>query len=229
MQRSKWNFFMSLHLFWIFTICPIFAPSLRWCCLTEVRWNVFILLDLFEQKYSSVGIWRLSFFSYEILASGFWCICYLTCANWYIIFAEWYAFIGKRADQNVPGSPYAIDFRSDVDESSGMKLMNVTTYSCSDTSLGCSCGDCATSVVCANSAPPLSQKTAFCSVRIGSLKVREEQLHYTYWYLLHAILVSCLYSMWTVSACQKYTFSSKIFTPTPWGYYYSVEFCFFFI
>lgn len=32
--------------------------------------------------------------------------------------------------------------------------------------------------------------------------------------------------MWTLSACQKYTFSSKIFTPTPWGYYYSVEFCF---
>lgn len=85
--------------------------------------------------------------------------------------SDWFAFIGKQAVPGVPGSPYAIAFRSSIPESSGMKPMNVSTYSCGDISLGCSCGDCPASQVCSNSAPASSQKEASCSVRIGSLKV----------------------------------------------------------
>ena len=73
----------------------------------------------------------------------------------------------------MPGSPYAIKFNSNVTESSGMNPMNVSIYSCGDISLGCSCGDCPSSPVCSNTAPPASHKASSCSVRIGSLKVRE--------------------------------------------------------
>uniref|UniRef100_A0A162AB83 SSD domain-containing protein n=1 Tax=Daucus carota subsp. sativus TaxID=79200 RepID=A0A162AB83_DAUCS len=87
-------------------------------------------------------------------------------------FKELYAFLGRKANLNAPGSPYAINFRSAVDESSAMELMNVTTYTCSDTSLGCSCGDCESSTVCSMSAPISSKEKESCSVRIGSLKAR---------------------------------------------------------
>ncbi|XP_057490001.1 uncharacterized protein LOC130776002 [Actinidia eriantha] len=86
-------------------------------------------------------------------------------------FNEWFAFIGRRASLNVPGSPYAIDFEPTAPESSGMRPMNVTTYSCGDTSLGCSCGDCSSSPVCSSSAPHPDKKGS-CSVRIGSLKAK---------------------------------------------------------
>ncbi|XP_071698001.1 uncharacterized protein [Rutidosis leptorrhynchoides] len=87
-------------------------------------------------------------------------------------FREWFAFIGRKAGLQLPGSPYAINFRSDADVSIGMKPMNVTTYSCGDTSLGCSCGDCPSASVCSSSAPPTTHKTGSCSVRIGSLKAK---------------------------------------------------------
>ncbi|XWS14371.1 hypothetical protein CRYUN_Cryun35bG0003500 [Craigia yunnanensis] len=87
-------------------------------------------------------------------------------------FKEWFAFIGRQAGLTLPGSPYAIQFQPTALESSGMKLMNVSTYSCGDVSLGCSCGDCPSSPVCSNKAPPPSQKGATCSVRIGSLKAK---------------------------------------------------------
>ncbi|KAB1203536.1 Niemann-Pick C1 protein [Morella rubra] len=87
-------------------------------------------------------------------------------------FKEWFAFIGRRAGLNVPGSPYAIGFRSDAPALSGMKPMNVSTYSCGDISLGCSCGDCPSSPVCSNTAPPGSHRMGSCLVRIGSLKAK---------------------------------------------------------
>ncbi|XP_059634533.1 uncharacterized protein LOC132276909 [Cornus florida] len=87
-------------------------------------------------------------------------------------FKEWFAFIGRRAGLGVPGSPYAITFKPTAPESSGMKPMNVSTYSCGDTSLGCSCGDCPLSAVCSNTASPPPHKKGSCSVRIGSLKAR---------------------------------------------------------
>ncbi|THG07014.1 hypothetical protein TEA_022929 [Camellia sinensis var. sinensis] len=85
---------------------------------------------------------------------------------------EWFAFVGRKVGLTVPGSPYLIDFQPTAPESSGMRLMNVTTYSCGDTSLGCSCGDCPAAPVCSNSAPPSSVKKGSCSVRIGSLKAK---------------------------------------------------------
>ncbi|WKA09248.1 hypothetical protein VitviT2T_026913 [Vitis vinifera] len=87
-------------------------------------------------------------------------------------FKEWFAFIGTRAAPSVPGSPYAINFQPSIAESSGMKPMNVSTYSCGDNSLGCSCGDCPSASVCSGYAPPSLHKEGSCSVRIGSLKAK---------------------------------------------------------
>ncbi|KAL3830515.1 hypothetical protein ACJIZ3_019317 [Penstemon smallii] len=87
-------------------------------------------------------------------------------------FREWYAFIGRKAPLGVPGSPYAINFLPSAPESSGMSPMNVSTFTCGDTSLGCSCGDCPLSGVCSSSALPSPPKKASCSVRIGSLKAK---------------------------------------------------------
>ncbi|KAM7258591.1 hypothetical protein ACFE04_014332 [Oxalis oulophora] len=87
-------------------------------------------------------------------------------------FKEWFAFIGSKAPPGFPGSPYAINFKSNLDESYGMKLMNVSTYSCGDTSLGCSCGDCPSSPECANSKPPEPHQNDSCFIRIGFVKVK---------------------------------------------------------
>ncbi|EYU30271.1 hypothetical protein MIMGU_mgv1a000352mg [Erythranthe guttata] len=102
-------------------------------------------------------------------------------------FREWYAFIGRRAGLGVPGSPYSINFLSGVPESSGMKPMNVSTYSCGDTSLGCSCGDCPNSAVCSNSASPAPPKKSSCSVRIGSIKAKCVEVAVA---ILYVVLVS---------------------------------------
>ncbi|KAK4351829.1 hypothetical protein RND71_027347 [Anisodus tanguticus] len=102
-------------------------------------------------------------------------------------FREWYAFIGRRAPLGVPGSPYAINFIPAAPESSGMKPMNVSTYSCGDTSLGCSCGDCPSASVCSSSAPPPAPTEGSCSVRIGSLKVKCIEVAVT---ILYLVLVS---------------------------------------
>lgn len=87
-------------------------------------------------------------------------------------FRGWYAFIGRQVGPNVPGSPYAINFPSSVPESSGMKPMNVSSYSCSDPSLGCSCGDCPSSPTCSSSASPPTSKSNTCSLKMGSLKAK---------------------------------------------------------
>lgn len=84
---------------------------------------------------------------------------------------EWFAFIGQKAPPGFPGSPYAINFKLSIPESSGLELMNVSTYSCGDTSLGCSCGDCPLSPMCSSSEPPSPPRKEACTIRIGSLKV----------------------------------------------------------
>ena len=96
-----------------------------------------------------------------------------------LIIAEWYSFIGRQAAPNLPGSPYAIIFRSNATDSSGMVPMNVSTYSCGDNSLGCSCGDCPSSTACSNTAAPVSPKKGSCSVKIGSIKVKAHTLEYS--------------------------------------------------
>lgn len=102
-------------------------------------------------------------------------------------FKEWFAFIGRKAPLGVPGSPYAITFRPNATASSGMRLMNVSTYSCGDISLGCSCGDCPSSSACSNIAPPTIQKMDSCSIRIGSLTVKCVDLILA---ILYIILIS---------------------------------------
>ncbi|KAL6509851.1 hypothetical protein OROGR_022339 [Orobanche gracilis] len=87
-------------------------------------------------------------------------------------FSEWFAFIGRRAGTGLPGSPFAINFLPVAPESWGLRPMNVSTYSCGDTSLGCSCGDCPSSAACSNSALPAPSKKDSCSVRIGSIKAK---------------------------------------------------------
>ncbi|CAN1781821.1 NPC intracellular cholesterol transporter 1 [Linum perenne] len=99
-------------------------------------------------------------------------------------FEEWYTFIGKRASPKAPGSPYAIGFRSTAPNSSGMRPMNVSTFSCADTSLGCSCGDCPLSNGCTNAAPPPELEESSCSVRIGSLKAKCVDFALTILYVL---------------------------------------------
>ncbi|KAL6279197.1 hypothetical protein ACE6H2_016078 [Prunus campanulata] len=105
-------------------------------------------------------------------------------------FKEWFTFIGRQAPSNVPGSPYAIRFSSSVTESSAMKPMNVSTYSCGDNSLGCSCGDCPSSTVCSNTVSPVSRKGGSCSVRIGSVKAKCIDLAVA---ILYIILVSVFF------------------------------------
>uniref|UniRef100_A0A7C9FG71 SSD domain-containing protein n=2 Tax=Opuntia streptacantha TaxID=393608 RepID=A0A7C9FG71_OPUST len=87
-------------------------------------------------------------------------------------YKEWFAFLGQQAEIGMPGSPYTINFRTSVPESSGMKLMNVPVYACNDTLLGCSCGDCPSAPVCSSLDPPHSQTKDSCTVKIGSLKVK---------------------------------------------------------
>lgn len=99
-------------------------------------------------------------------------------------YEEWFAFIGQRAGLGMPGSPYSIDFQTSVPELSGMQLMDVSTYSCNDTSLGCSCGDCPSSPVCSSSEPPHSQTKDSCSVRLGSLEVKCVDLSMAILYIL---------------------------------------------
>ncbi|KAF8410301.1 hypothetical protein HHK36_002827 [Tetracentron sinense] len=105
-------------------------------------------------------------------------------------FKEWFKFIGRQAGPNVPGSPYAIDFWPSSPKSSGMKPMNVSIYSCGDTSLGCSCGDCPSSLVCSNSAPPSPHRKRSCSIRIGSLKVKCIEFSLA---ILYIVLVSAFF------------------------------------
>ncbi|MFS8006288.1 putative Sterol-sensing domain, protein patched/dispatched [Helianthus anomalus] len=103
-------------------------------------------------------------------------------------FKELFAFIGQEAAPKLPGSPYAINFRSDADVSVGMKPMNVRTYSCGDTSLGCSCGDCPSSPVCSGSAPQPLHENGSCSVRIGSLQAKCVEFSLAIVYILLASL-----------------------------------------
>lgn len=84
---------------------------------------------------------------------------------------EWFDFIGQRAELGFPGSPYAMNFRLTLPDPSQMELMNVSVYSCGDTSLGCSCGDCPSSLACSDIEPPSPDRRYSCFLRIGSFKV----------------------------------------------------------
>ncbi|XP_047328776.1 NPC intracellular cholesterol transporter 1-like [Impatiens glandulifera] len=102
-------------------------------------------------------------------------------------FGEWYAFIGRKVELYIPGSPYQMSFKPAAPESSGMMPMNVSAYSCGDTSLGCSCGDCPASSVCSSSTPPSLHKEGSCSVKIGSLRATCIEFSMT---IIYIILIS---------------------------------------
>ncbi|XP_048593831.1 NPC intracellular sterol transporter 1-related protein 1-like isoform X1 [Brassica napus] len=110
-------------------------------------------------------------------------------------FREWFVFIGQKAPPGFPGSPYAINFKSSTPELSAMAPMNLSTYSCGDTSLGCSCGDCPSSPACSSPEPlPPPHEEDSCSFRIGPLKVRCIELSMA---LLYILLVSSFFG-WAV-------------------------------
>ncbi|XP_043713679.1 NPC intracellular cholesterol transporter 1-like isoform X2 [Telopea speciosissima] len=122
-------------------------------------------------------------------------------------FKEWFAFIGMQAALDVPGSPYAINFRSNISEASGMKPMNVSVYSCGDSSLGCSCGDCPTSSSCSNTPPPSPHKKDSCSISIGSLKVRCLDFSMA---ILYIVLVSAFFGWGLFRRTRKRSSASKM-------------------
>ncbi|RDX72810.1 Niemann-Pick C1 protein, partial [Mucuna pruriens] len=107
-------------------------------------------------------------------------------------FKDWFAFIGRKAAPHGLGSPYAITFWPNATESSGMKPMNVSTYSCGDISLGCSCGDCPSSSVCSNSASTSTNKKESCSVKVGTLMVKCVDLILAVLY----IILTCVFLGW---------------------------------
>ncbi|CAH8284969.1 unnamed protein product [Eruca vesicaria subsp. sativa] len=87
-------------------------------------------------------------------------------------FKEWFEFIGQKAGVDMPGSPYGIKFSPLPPASSGMKPMNVSSYKCSDDTLGCSCGDCPSAAACSSTAAPPTQIKRSCSIKMGSLEVK---------------------------------------------------------
>ncbi|XP_058753051.1 NPC intracellular sterol transporter 1-related protein 1-like isoform X2 [Vicia villosa] len=87
-------------------------------------------------------------------------------------YEEWFAFLGAKVPPGGPGSPYSIHFKTTIPDSSPMKPMNASVYSCNDTSLGCSCGDCPSAPVCSSSEPSPPVIKEPCSIRMGSMKVR---------------------------------------------------------
>lgn len=54
--------------------------------------------------------------------------------------------------------------------------MNVSTYSCGDTSFGCSCGDCPSSLACSYPEPSPPKKE-YCSLNIGFFEVGVGFIH----------------------------------------------------
>ena len=117
---------------------------------------------------------------------------------YHLCFPEWFAFIGHQAELGTPGSPYAINFKSRP-ESSGMELMNVSVYSCGDTSLGCSCGDCPSIPVCSDYEPPSPQEKDACLIGLWSMKVGVDSI------LIGCLSFNYLLFYWLVYnlLCQK--------------------------
>ncbi|XP_020589386.1 Niemann-Pick C1 protein-like isoform X2 [Phalaenopsis equestris] len=87
-------------------------------------------------------------------------------------YEDFLSFLGRQAALNSPGSPYKIDFKTNAPLSSGMKPLNSTIYSCGDSLLGCSCGDCSSSSTCSDSAPPALLEKSSCKISMGSVRVK---------------------------------------------------------
>ncbi|KAJ4811770.1 Niemann-Pick C1-like protein 1 [Rhynchospora pubera] len=114
-------------------------------------------------------------------------------------YQEWFAFMGKLASPDTPGSPYAITYRTENTDTSAIKPLNATVYSCGDTSLGCSCGDCPSSTACASSAPIAPKHKASCMIKMGSLMPRCLDFYLTVVFI--ALLLVC--SIWALREHRK--------------------------
>lgn len=140
--------------------CTILARMSNLVALIAVLWNFLELVLRILRVYDFLSFRYWLFFSWNS-----------TKMHHRLLSSEWFAFIGQKAGLNVPGSPYGITFLPLPSLSSGMRSMNVSTYSCGDDSLGCSCGDCPSAPSCSNKAPPPTHKKHSCSINIGSLEV----------------------------------------------------------
>ena len=88
------------------------------------------------------------------------------------LYVEWFTFIGKKAEMFEPGSPFAIQFTSSVENSSSIEPLNVSVHPCWDTSLSCSCGDCPSANSCADVLPPSSHgDEGYCLIQVGHKQV----------------------------------------------------------
>lgn len=84
---------------------------------------------------------------------------------------EWFTFMGHEAGSYEPGSPFAINFRTDVKEATSVEPLSSPVAACSDPSLACSCGDCPGASSCAEPNPPAPPEYRGCSVQIAGLQV----------------------------------------------------------
>ncbi|XP_074592588.1 uncharacterized protein LOC141848455 [Curcuma longa] len=114
-------------------------------------------------------------------------------------YSDWFTFLGRQANLNEPGSPYAITFTSYISDLSGMKPMNATAYSCGDSSMGCSCGDCPSSAVCIDSLPPAPHMKQSCSIKLISLKVKCLDFSLVIIYLF----IVCVFLVWSFVIRKK--------------------------
>lgn len=87
-------------------------------------------------------------------------------------YRDWFNFIGRKAGLYEPGSPYSIQFRTDVPDSSHMEPLDAPVTPCSDSTLSCSCGDCPSATMCSEPLPPPQNVSERCSFHVGSLKVK---------------------------------------------------------
>lgn len=79
--------------------------------------------------------------------------------------------MGHEAGPYEPGSPFAINFRTDVKEGTSVVPINSSVSACFDPSLACSCGDCPAASTCAEPNPPAPPQNRGCFVRIVGLEV----------------------------------------------------------
>jgi len=125
-------------------------------------------------------------------------------------YREWFAFLGRQASLDEPGSPYSMDFITTVPPSSSMEPMNVSVFSCGDTSLGCSCGDCPSASICSDLLPPVPHKNGSCSIHLGSAKVKCVDFAMA---IVYIVLVSLIFGWGLLCKTSKYSKASPRMRP----------------
>ncbi|KMZ68869.1 hypothetical protein ZOSMA_228G00010 [Zostera marina] len=86
--------------------------------------------------------------------------------------------------------------------------MNVSAYSCGDSTLGCSCGDCQSSPKCSDLSSLALPKKTSCSIKIGSLEVKCIELSSA---VLYIILIS-IFLLWVLLYKRRKRTSPSLIT-----------------